>query len=426
MQQDSHNTHGGKIVGLVAASLAAHALVAGLFFLRLPQAAPEAPPESISVELVPPPEPEKVPEPEVKPEAPNPEEKALVVPKVEELKPEEKPPEAEAGQPKPEEKPAEPEKAEEPPPETKPPEPAKEQEPPPQAKPPEPAKAEEPPPPPAPTPEPPPPAEPPKADAPQTAALPLPVLPEVHEFGDKDAGPRTSQDGDSAVDGTDPNAADPPGAPEAEPPAIDPADPQAAEKPPGEEAPSASPRLPEIALPEGGATDSFGEKDGPVALGPETAKALADAAEPLEDQPPLPTPPLVPPKPLAKPPQSQVKLTEAKKLFSNTDTSDPRATTAVGDVPANRRIEILCGTELLAQLRHATPAYRPDIVPAYRHAGGNILAAKGGAFRSGGNWYDVSFRCEVDPGALKVVSFAFDVGAAVPKGDWKRRGFPNF
>jgi hypothetical protein len=90
------------------------------------------------------------------------------------------------------------------------------------------------------------------------------------------------------------------------------------------------------------------------------------------------------------------------------------------------RVGQLCSTELGEQLKHSSSDYRPQVLPSYRLPRGTVLDVRRRACGSvGGRWYNVSFRCEVDADATKVVSFAFDVGSAVPRSEWKNRGFPE-
>ncbi|MBP1844730.1 hypothetical protein J2046_002997 [Rhizobium petrolearium] len=126
------------------------------------------------------------------------------------------------------------------------------------------------------------------------------------------------------------------------------------------------------------------------------------------------------------PAEKPTELTEAKTLFSQRETNDPVATTAMGNVPRGVRAGQLCATEMQEQLRHASPQYRPEIVQVYRLPRGNVLEVRSGAFRASARWYNLSFRCEIDEDATKVVSFAFDVGAPVPQSEWRKRGFPEF
>lgn len=409
----------------VGASIFIHVAIAVLLFLKLPEWPPEPPKdEAVNVELVPPPE-EKPPE---KP----PEEKKAEAPKPPEKPPEEKPPE----QPKPPEPPKQEEKPAPPPPPPPPPEQPKPEEKPPEA----------------------PKQEPPKDD--QQAEKPadqkgkpqsMPVLRPVFEFGDKDTGPKKSTDGDSSVasakpaeqppldepkpEPEPPKPADPPKAEEppkpveppeaAEPPK--PADPVVAEKPPASKdepvtpEPPANPVPQDIEVPQVEAAQVNPEKSGPTA--PSTDDAKTDFALPT----PVPTPPPETKSETKDTPDAAKPdaLEKVKTLFSENATGDGVAKTAMGNVPRGARVGQLCSTELREQLRHSEPAYRPELLPAYRLSTGTVLDVRRGAFRAADGWYNLSFRCEVDPGATKVVSFAFDVGDPVPRSEWQSRRLPE-
>ncbi|MER8380554.1 DUF930 domain-containing protein [Mesorhizobium sp. M0983] len=213
---------------------------------------------------------------------------------------------------------------------------------------------------------PPPPAKPPKPEKPPEAKIETPAHPEagpqrpVFQFGEKDAGPRKSLDGNSAEDGSEqPTAPQDPNKQDlAQPPAVTAVDGKDPAPPPG-------------------------------ASAPPKPKRAAKVQKPL-------------------------KLEEAKRLFSQTATGDPIATTAMRNVPRPDRIGQLCFWEVREQLRHASPPYFPDVLRPFRLKAGNIMQVSRTEFRAGGQWYALSFRCEVDPDATKVVSFAFRVGDPVP------------
>ncbi len=115
---------------------------------------------------------------------------------------------------------------------------------------------------------------------------------------------------------------------------------------------------------------------------------------------------------------------EAKKLFSQKATGDVIATTAMGDVPRGVRAGRLCVTELREQLQNGLPPYYPDLLPSYRLEEGTIIDVPTAAFRVAGEWYDLSYRCEVDANATRVVAFAFRVGSLLPRSEWRRRKLP--
>ena len=167
----------------------------------------------------------------------------------------------------------------------------------------------------------------------------------------------------------------------------------------------------------------FGEED----TGPREADDGAASVEtetPAETLPPAPEEPDVGEAALpAEPPDE---LTEARRLYSQYATGGAAAQVAIAGLPRGMRASELCATELREQLRRATPPYRPDLLPSYRMPTGTVMEVRRGAFRAGGQWYDLRFRCTIDAEATRVVSFAFDVGAPVPRDQWRSRGFPGF
>lgn len=372
----------------IPASILLHAVFAAVLFFHLPLDFSEPQEEeSVNVEIVPPPE-----EPEQKAEEqPVPEE-----PKPEAAKKEEAPPPPEP--PKQEEA-----KQEEPPP---PPEPPKQEE----------TKQEEPPPPPPPS-EPPQqqeakPDEQPPANE-QAGGQPIPVLRPVFEFGEKDSGPKKSEAGNASEEAEMPPAETPPDTETAEPPKPLEEEPVVAEEPPANPVPD------DVTVPEVDIAAAERRQNGPSSeTSPDATKADIVA----------PPPATQPKNEAAKTPPAEkpTELTEAKTLFSQRETNDPVATTAMGNVPRGVRAGQLCATEMQEQLRHASPRYRPEIVQVYRLPQGNVLEVRSGAFRASAQWYNLSFRCEIDEDATKVVSFAFDVGAPVPQSEWRKRGFPEF
>jgi hypothetical protein len=56
---------------------------------------------------------------------------------------------------------------------------------------------------------------------------------------------------------------------------------------------------------------------------------------------------------------------------------------------------------------------------------GTVMEVRKGAFRANARWYNLEFRCEIDATATSVIALDFDVGAPVPRAEWKSRGFPG-
>ena len=375
----------GDIRWGIPASILVHVVFAAALFFHLPvdQSEPQKE-ETVQVEIVPPPE---------EPEKTKPEEKKAEEKKPEEAKPEEKKPPEPAKQ-------EEAKKAEPPPP---PPEPPKQEE----------AKKAEPPPPPPPAPEEKPPEPPSAKEAEEAKKQPLPVLRPVFEFGEKDAGPKKSLTGNASKETTNPPAES-----KADAKSVEPVK-QAKKAPAVVEAPPANPVPDDIQLPEVGITAANGLQNGPIAgTSPDATKTeivtAPPTASPKSDTSKTPTP--------GKP----VELTEAKTLFSPSATDDPIATTAMGNVPRGERVGQLCATELSFQLWRASPPYPAERVRSYRLPSGSVLEVKRSEFRANAQWYDLSFRCEVNEDATKVISFAFEVGKPVPRSEWRKRGFPEY
>lgn len=198
-----------------------------------------------------------------------------------------------------------------------------------------------------------------------------PALKPVFQFGEKDAGPRESREGNSAKEGS--------ATPEAQP----------------------KPDQKDVAQP-------------PVLTGSTPGNPASQSGAPETPAP--------------KPDQTQKQEApmpeEAKKLFSPKATGGVIATTAMGDLPRGVRAGRLCVTELREQLRNSLPPYFPDLLPSYKLDEGMVLDVPRAAFRMSGEWYELSYRCEVDTDATKVLSFAFIVGNLVPRSEWGRRGLP--
>jgi len=277
-----------------------------------------------------------------------------------------------------------------------PPEPPKKQEtakaepPPPAPKPPPPpeAKAEKPP---EPKPEPKPESG---KEAAQRAAEN--VLQPVHRFGEKDGGPKMATDGDSAEEASPEAEAE---KPEPEKPDVAKAEPAEVEKP-------------EVAKPEPEQKEAAQPKELTAARSPDQAPLAKEVETPAAK-----------PAPTAQQ-KKAAKAEQTKKLASRMDTGDAIATTAMGGVPRGVRAGRLCVTELRERMRNASPPYFPDLLPSYPLDDGNVLDIPRAAFRLGGAWYDLSFRCEVDSNATQVLAFNFRVGGPIPPGEWQRRGLP--
>ncbi|MGO4437829.1 DUF930 domain-containing protein [Rhizobium sp. RAF56] len=251
-----------------------------------------------------------------------------------------------------------------------------------------------------------PPKPPPKPPEPQKKQS-IPSLKPAVEFGQKDSGPKISTDGDATEDqakSTEDKPADPP-------PTETAAEPAKPEPP----VPAPKPVEPQLLATNNPADMKVDLNDRPPETPPAAEKPTQDTAKPQDKQANV-----------SGKPSTGRKLTQARKIFSRSKTSDPIARLAMGMVSRNERFDRLCGTELVAQLQHGSPAYNPVLFPRVVRPQGNVFDLPNGSFRDAQGWRELSFKCEVDSEAMKVVSFAFSVGKPIPKSEWQSRGFPEY
>ncbi|RWH70664.1 DUF930 domain-containing protein [Mesorhizobium sp.] len=289
----------------------------------------------------------------------------------------------------------------------------------------------------------------------------IPVLKRVFQYGEKDTGPEKSPDGGSALANAPSPAQDqpakPPGASQSAPsqPAspVTPerqADTSKAQEKPATAAPEEKPAQRE----EKQATeDADKQQQDKHEAAPETAeKPAAEAPKPLTAEAgdkPAPAEKAKPKPskamrfksaralraPSANPgrsnsPDSEVAgspiysgLPGVRKLYSPGATGNALATSSMENVPRDQRIANLCANVLNQELQSAD--YAPKWLPTIPLKQGNVLNPPQAAFSTTTQWYDLSFRCEVDADATRVLSFNFRVGGLVPPGDWTRRRFPS-
>jgi hypothetical protein len=90
------------------------------------------------------------------------------------------------------------------------------------------------------------------------------------------------------------------------------------------------------------------------------------------------------------------------------------------------RLEQLCDYTAMTQIRKDAGNYRPDRAISNAVAEAKIhqdtIEAKGGAFRSRGKWYAMTYACTATPDHLKVTSFTYKIGAVIPETKWAGYG----
>lgn len=86
------------------------------------------------------------------------------------------------------------------------------------------------------------------------------------------------------------------------------------------------------------------------------------------------------------------------------------------------RLEQRCDIEAMNRIGDGKGGFRPDKVIAYAFGDpkldGTTFKTKGAVFRSGGEWYRLSYKCEASDDRLEVNAFKYKIGDVVPHEDW--------
>lgn len=90
------------------------------------------------------------------------------------------------------------------------------------------------------------------------------------------------------------------------------------------------------------------------------------------------------------------------------------------------RLEQVCDLYAMNRIAKDSNPYHPDraksdVVTPPQHAG-DTMTGTGGAFRSGGHWYQYAFTCKASPDHMKVLSFSYKLGEMIPESKWASYG----
>ncbi|WP_246251847.1 DUF930 domain-containing protein [Ancylobacter pratisalsi] len=188
-------------------------------------------------------------------------------------------------------------------------------------------------------------------------------------------------------------------------------------------------------------TEVISERDFEALRGGVASPPAPTASEPALQEPALQEPALHPPVPAsppAVPPGSpsaavrhgraatpQPEMIRATRMLSEQALDSPRSRglrRSLATLAGDERMAQLCDLEAMEQVQAWNASFQPDRLVDYALSDtrmeGDTLVAHGGAFRSRRQWYEISFRCELDPSQRKVIGFAFHVGEAIPRDEW--------
>jgi hypothetical protein len=90
------------------------------------------------------------------------------------------------------------------------------------------------------------------------------------------------------------------------------------------------------------------------------------------------------------------------------------------------RFHQVCDIETMRRIKAEGGALKPDrmvmdaVAPAARE--GDVLTGAGGAVRSGGKWYRLSFSCRASEDRMQVLALSYRVGGEIPEAEWELYG----
>jgi hypothetical protein len=106
--------------------------------------------------------------------------------------------------------------------------------------------------------------------------------------------------------------------------------------------------------------------------------------------------------------------------------ADPKFEKSLLMLDPSERLEQLCDYTAMTQIRNDDKSFRPDRAVANAMAESRVkqnrLETTGGAFRSRGKWYALTYSCQAAPDHMSVVAFKYTIGAEIPEIKWAAFG----
>ncbi len=116
----------------------------------------------------------------------------------------------------------------------------------------------------------------------------------------------------------------------------------------------------------------------------------------------------------------------AMMLAAQAAGADERFERSLQMLAPEERLEQLCGYTAMALIRQDDKNFRPDrtVANAMTEASENndTIEVKGGAFRSRGKWYALTYTCTTTHDRMTVLSFSYTIGAEIPETKWAGYG----
>jgi hypothetical protein len=113
-------------------------------------------------------------------------------------------------------------------------------------------------------------------------------------------------------------------------------------------------------------------------------------------------------------------------LASNAEANDARTEKVLQSLDPDARFEQICDLEALKQISRDGKTYKPERTIVSALSSPKIAAATmtgtGGAFKSKGQWFQFSFKCQTNADHMKVLAFSYQIGEPIPPEKWEPHG----
>ena len=105
--------------------------------------------------------------------------------------------------------------------------------------------------------------------------------------------------------------------------------------------------------------------------------------------------------------------------------NDARVERVLKQLDPDARFEQVCDLEAMKHISK-DKTYRPErsMVSALSHpkVANATMSGTGGAFKSKGQWFQFSFKCQTTADHMKVQAFSFQIGEPIPPEKWEPHG----
>lgn len=118
-------------------------------------------------------------------------------------------------------------------------------------------------------------------------------------------------------------------------------------------------------------------------------------------------------------------LPTAYSFASGTQT-DAQFYASLQRLDPSTRLDEICDYEAMIRIDRDPNPFHPDrakaeVISTPSRTSRSIVT-NGGAFRSGGRWYSLSYTCKTSPDQMKVLSFSYQIGKPIPAAEWPKYG----